>query len=306
MLAKMQTRMAYHVQALISSMKTLRAKPIANLMTMMVIGITLTLPAIFWLLADNMQQMSSNWQQSGHISLYLDASTSPAEESSLLARVRDTAGVGEVKFISSAEGLAELQQQEGMHDIMQYLPENPLPTVIDVLPALNVSNPSQLENLYQVLQAYPHVEQAKFDMQWINRLNTLVHFVSTLAHVLMSLLAFAVVMIIMNTLRLAIQNRQEEMVVLKLIGASNGYITRPFLYLGMCYAIGGAILAIVLVNSIILSFGFLVNQLAEAYEMHYRLQALSMGQILTVVLFAMVLGWLGARLSVRSLCRLPW
>ena len=306
MLAKMKTRMAYHAQAFKSSLKTLRAKPIANVMTMIVIGITLTLPAIFWLLADNMQQLSSHWQQSGHISLYLDASTSAADEASRRARVRDTAGVGEVKLISSSEGLAELQQQEGMHDIMQYLPENPLPTVIDVLPALNASSPSRLENLYQVLQAYPHVEQAKFDMQWINRLNTLLNFVSTLARVLMSLLALAVVLIIMNTLRLAIQNRQEEMVVLKLVGASDGYITRPFLYLGMCYGIGGAVFAMVLVNSIVLSLGFLVNQLAETYQMQYRLQALSMGQMLMMVLFAMALGWSGARLSVRSLCRLPW
>lgn len=306
MLTKLRTRLAYHAQAFKNSLNTLRRKPLANILTIIVIGITLTLPAIFWVFADNLQQLSMDWQRGGHISLYLDTSISNTDEANLFRRVRNTAGVGEAKLTSSAEGLAELQHQEGMQDIMQYLPENPLPAVIDVTPALDMNNSVKLDSLYQVLKSYPHVDQAKFDMQWVTRLYTVLDVVAKLAHGLILLLASAVVLIIGNTLRLAIQSRHEEIVVLKLIGASDAFIVRPFLYLGICYAIGGALFAMVLVNGIILSLGLLVNQLAQAYQMHYDLVGLSLRQTLLLVSFAIALGWFGARLSVRSLCKAPW
>ena len=299
MLTKLRTHLGFHVQAAVNSLNALAGKPLATAMTTVVIAITLALPALFWVFTDNLGQLTVNWQRGGHISLYLKSPLSTADEISTLARVRAMDGVGKASLKSSADGLAELQSQEGMEDIMRYLPENPLPAVIEVVPALNIDSPAKLDQLYQQLKVDPKVEQAKFDMQWINRLHAILGFVAKTAHGLMALLAAAVVLIIGNTMRLAIHNRHEEIQVLKLIGATDPYITRPFLYSGIWYGLMGAVLAVLFVNIFILSLAIAVNQLAAVYEMHYSLLGLSIRQAYLLVLSATILGWIGARLSVK-------
>lgn len=303
MLTKLRARLSYHFQASLSSLNILRRKPLATLMTVVVIGITLTLPTLFWVFTDNLQQLTSDWQRGGHIALYLDSSSSFAEEQTLLSKVKATPGVGDAIYISSEEGLIQLQRQEGMQDIMSYLPENPLPAVIDVIPANDVKRSKKLDELYQTLKAYPHVEQAKYDIQWVNKLYTFLDVAAKISQGLMMLLALAVVLIIGNTLRLAIYNRQEEIKVLTLIGASKAYIIRPFLYLGVFYSVAGAIFAIGLVHIIILSLTVLADQVAAVYQMNVALMGLTFRQSLLVLLSAIVLGWFGARVSVHSVCR---
>lgn len=299
MLKRTQSLFAYHLQAAVQSLNALCRKPFATMMTLIVIAIALALPALFWVLTNNLGKLTGGWQRSGHITLYLKPSTPVAEQELVLQKIRSIHGVGQARLKSSDEGLAELTQQEGMHDIMRYLPENPLPSVIDIIPALAIDSPAKLDLLSRDLQTLPHVEQAKVDMEWINRLHAILGFASKAAHALMVLLASAVLLIIGNTLRLAIQNRQEEIQVLKLIGATDPYILRPFLYAGIWYGMAGAILAVLLVNIFILSLGVAVNQLAVVYQMHYPLTGMSLSQILILVLFSTILGWLGARLSVK-------
>ena len=300
MLNKIRALLGHHLQAALASLRTLYSKPLASLMTILVIAVTLVLPALFWVLSDNMHELTIKWKHGAHISLYLKSPLSAAEQAALLLRVQKTAGVGHANLKSPAEGLAELQQQEGMQDVMRYLPENPLPAVVEVLPTLDVNTPMELEHLYAQLKAYPNVEQAKLDIQWINRLQAILGFVDSLARGLMILLAIAVILIIGNTLRLAIHSRHEEIQVLKLVGAKDAFIIRPFLYSGIWYGLAGAIFAVLLVNIFMLSLTLVVNQLAAAYEMHYSLIGLSVRQISLLVLSATILGWLGACLSVKK------
>lgn len=299
MLKNLRTLSAYHLQAANSSLNLLCRKPLATMMTVIVIAIALTLPTLFWVFTDNLEQLTINWQRGGHISLYLKSPLSAADQTAFLARVRATEGVGNVVLKSSEEGLAELQQQEGMHDIMRYLPENPLPAMADVIPALAINTPFQMEQLFTRLKAYPQVEQAKLDMQWITKLHAILGFATKIAHALMALLASAVVLIIGNTLRLAIHNRHEEIQVLKLIGATDPYIARPFLYTGMWYSLAGAIMAVLFVNIFMLSVAVAVKQLAAVYQMHYPILGLSVKQAYLLVITSTMLGWLGARLSVK-------
>jgi len=303
MLDNLREHLTFHVQAGMNGLQSLCRKPLTTLMTVMVIAITLTLPALFWVITDNVQQLTGDWQRGGHISLYLDTTISSADTATLFERVRATAGVNKATLKTPAEGLIELQQQEGMHDVMQYLPENPLPAVIDVIPAQDVDTSENMNQLYQTLKSYPHVAQAKFDMQWVSRLYTLLGIAASIANGLMMLLATSVVLIIGNTLRMAIHNRHEEIQVLNFIGAGKAYIIRPFLYLGVFYGVAGALLAMLLVSIINLSLSSLVNQLAEMYQMHYALVGLSFRQGMLLLLSAMALGWIGARVSVSSLCR---
>lgn len=298
MLARLSMYGGYHAQALKQAVAVLWMKPLASLMTMVVIAFTLMLPTFFWVLTSNLQHLAETSQQRGHVFLYLDASLNLADTNALFDRVVATSGVAQAHLKTAAEGLDELQQQEGMQDIMQYLPENPLPAVIEVIPSDELYSAESLEKLQQALKSYPHVEQVMFDIQWVNRLYAVLNFSKKLADGLMMLLACAVILIIGNTLRLAIYNRHEEIKVLQFIGASQAFIMRPFLYLGMCYGLGGALLAMLLVKLFLVRLAAMVNPLAEVYQMHYALSGLSFEQSGVLLVLSVVLGLVGARLSV--------
>lgn len=299
MLKKIKPRFAYHLQAARHSLNLFCRAPLVTLMTVIVIAIALALPALFWVFTDNITQLTSSWKRNGHISLYLKPSLTIKQEKTALNKVLEIHGVGHASLKSSQEGLAELTSQEGMRDIMRYLPENPLPALIEVTPALGIDSPAKLDSLSHELAALPNIEESKVDMEWIARLQTLLGFATKLSNALLALLSLAVVLIIGNTLRLSIQNQQEEIQVLKLIGATDLYITRPFLYSGIWYGFAGAVIAVFLVNIFILSLGMVINQLTVVYQMHYPLVGLSLRQILLLILFAIILGWLGAFLSVK-------
>lgn len=296
---KSRPLLSQHVQAATHSLNYLCTKSLATLMTSVVIAIALALPAIFLVFSDNMHQLTADWQHGGNISLYLQSNLTEAKQQQVLTQVRSNKGVGLASLHSSAEGLAELVQQEGMQEIMHYLPENPLPAVITVLPAAVVDSPEKMNLLSGDLHLIPGVEQAKVDMEWIRRLDALIGFATRFANALFALLALAVVVIIGTMLRLTLHSRQEEIQVLKLIGAQESFILRPFLYSGVWYGAIGAIFAIFLVNIFILSLGMAVNKLASAYQINYSLALLSLRQVLLLVLFAIILGWLGARLSIK-------
>ena len=300
MLKPLRAWLAYHVQAAVASLNSLWRTPVATAMTVLVIAITLVLPALFWVMTDNMNQLMMSWQRGGHVSLYLKSPLPSADETAFLLRVQHTTGVAQATLKSSADGLAELQKEEGMQDMMRFLPDNPLPALIEVTPTLDVNTADKLDQLYATLKAYPQVEFAKLDLQWVNRLRAILGVVNQLAHGLMILLALAVILIIGNTLRMAIHHRHEEIQVLKLIGAKDSFILRPFLYSGIWYGLAGALFAVLLVNIFILSLTVVVNQLAAAYQMHYSLIGLSVRQIFLLVLSAVILGWFGACLSVRK------
>lgn len=299
MLKIIQSQVSYHLQAALSSLNSLCRKPFATLMTVIVIAIALALPALFWVFTDNISQLTSGWKRNGHISLYLQPGLTESETQQALAHVQATKGVGLATLKSAQAGLAELTTQEGMQDIMHYLPENPLPAVIEVTPTLDIDSSANLDLLARQLGAVSKVEQTKVDMEWVGRLHTLLGFASKLSNAMLALLALAVILIIGNTLRLAIQNRQEEIQVLKLIGATDPFIMRPFLYSGVWYGLAGALVAVFLVNIFILSLGMVINQLTVVYQMHYPLTSLSIRQILLLVGFSIILGWVGARFSVK-------
>lgn len=299
MLKNFRTYGSYHLQAITTSFNFLCYRPFSTLMTVIVIAIALTLPALFWVFTDNLKQSTLDWQRSGHISLYLKTTISTEAENSLLAEVQAITGVEHAILKNRLEGLAELQQQEGMEDIMKYLPENPLPAVIEVTPAITVNEPLKIKQLFERLKELTPVDQAKLDMDWINRLHAILSFVSKLSNALMLLLALAVVLIIGNTLRLSIHNRHEEIQVLKLIGATDAYITRPFLYSGIWYGMVGAVFSVLFINIFMLSVAIAAQELASVYHMHYPLLGLSVKQAYFIVLAAIVLGWVGARLSVK-------
>ncbi|WP_419419294.1 permease-like cell division protein FtsX [Legionella sp. D16C41] len=300
MLKRIQSLFSYHMQAAALSFNSLCRTPLTTMLTAIVIAITLTLPAIFWVITDNLKQLTSEWQGSGHISLYLKSALSSQDENTFLGQVRALEGVGQATLKTKAQGFAELEKQEGLREILRSLPENPLPAVIEVIPATSVNDPLKIKQLFERLKGLPQVDQAKLDMEWLIRLHAILRFVSSVAHAIIILLALAVVLIIGNTLRLALHKRQEEVQILKLIGATDTFILRPFLYTGIWYGMLGAIFAIFFVNIFMLSVAVAVRELSSAYYMQYPLLGLSVRQAYLIVLAAVILGWLGARIAVKK------
>jgi cell division transport system permease protein len=298
-LNKLQGYLGYHVQAAINSLFYMWRQPLATGMTIMVIAITLTLPALFWVVNDNLEKLAKNFKQGGQISLYLDLHTSANDSIALLSKIKNTDGVGSAVLKTPAEGLQELEHQEGMQDLMLNLPENPLPAVIDVTPALSVNTPTALEALFGRLKQLQGIEAAKLDLQWVSRLFVLLDVLSQLSHGVMLLLGLAVIFIIGNTLRLVIHRRYEEIQVLKLIGASDAYILRPFLYLGIWHGLMSALLAVILLALFMFSMQVVLNQLIKVYQLHISTFGLSVRPILGFCAVATGLGWLGASFSVK-------
>lgn len=296
-MTRLRERLVYHLQAGQRAWELLCQKPLATFMTVMVIATALILPTLFFVVIHNTKQLTANWQQGGHISLYLKAS-STAQNDDFLQRVRMLQGVDGATLKSPAEGLFELQQQEGMKDVLRYLPENPLPAVIDVTPDASINTPALLETLYQRLITFPEVEQGMFDTQWVSKFHAVLHFATHIGQGCMILLAVAVMLIIANTLRLTLYHRYEEVRILKLIGAADPYIVRPFLYLGAYYGLAGALFAVFLINIVMLYIRIPVNALAAIYQMHYALFGLSFNQSLLLIVLTIIMGLFSAKLSI--------
>lgn len=299
MLNALRQKALYHLQAASQSFNYLCRKPLSALFTVIVIAVALALPSFMWVLVNNVSRFTDGWHQGGHISIYLKSPLSEARQEEILAKVRSLPQVGQAVLKTPAQGLEELMKQEGMHDVMGFLPENPLPAMIEVTPALTIGAPAKIDLLARELKVITGVDKVKMDLEWMAKLNAVLGFSARMAHVLMGLLALGVVFIIGNTLRLALHHRHEEVQILKLIGATDSFILRPFMYTGFWYGFLGGLFAVLLVNIIMLSLGMALNQLAVMYQMHVPLHGLSASQILILMAFSIILGLLGARFSVK-------
>lgn len=299
MLKTLRPLLACHIQAALYSFNALCAKPLATFTTATIIGIVLTLPALLWVFTDNAKQLPINWQEGGHILLYLKKPLSAAEELSFLEEVKRQSGVALATLKTPAEGLEELQKQDGMQDIMRYLPDNPLPAVIEVFPDSTLIHTEEINHLFNQLKSLSKVDEIKLDKEWIVRLHAILAFFSSILKSLAALLLLAVILIIGNTLRLAIYKRHEEIQVLKLLGAADPYIIRPFLYAGIWYGLMGAVFAILFVTIFMVWFSRALEYLAQVYHMHYPFMGLSVKQAYIIMLSAIFLSWVSAKISVK-------
>jgi cell division transport system permease protein len=290
---------SHHFGAVKMSVAQLWQKPLSNVMTCMVIGIALALPIVLWVFLGNVKNISNHWHQSGQISLFLQQSLDDKESQAFFSRIQQHVGVGQTLYISSEQGLNELQEESGFNQAIEQLPVNPLPAVIEVTPELSFSSPAKINLLFNELKRYPEVDTAKLDLDWVKRLHAMVTLAQQFVDGLMILLAFAVIFIIGNTIRLAIQNQREEIEVLKLVGATNPFIRRPFLYVGVYLGFIGALFAMSIVVVLLLSLSHPVQNLSYLYQVNYTLSGLTIYQCLFVTFLGAFLGWLGARLSVN-------
>lgn len=289
---------AHHSNSAIESLLRLFESPLQSIMTWLVIAIAIALPAALFVVFSNLQQIGQAWQDSSQVSVFLKKDASATQAQGLRSQLALRPDVLVATYISPEEALAEFKQGSGLGELANHLDENPLPGVILITPKILDNSPAALEALQQSLVANPLVADVRLDMLWVKRLQQFIALAERFVTALAALLALGVLLVIGNTIRMAIENRRDEIVVVKLVGGTDAYVRRPFLYTGLWYGVGGGMLA-----AILLAIGFWwlatpVAQLADLYQSHFRLQGLDFVDSLQLILLAGVTGLIGAWIAV--------
>lgn len=282
-----------HWRVLVFTLRRLVKNPAGSLLTAAAIGITLALPAGLHVMLQNISTLSYSWESSVQASLFLRDTVSEAEGEKLARELGRREGIAEASYISRTKALAEFRQLSGFGEALDVLQENPLPAVIVVRPHTS-HGPEQIDQLVRELGALPGVDQARLDTAWLERLYAILDIIRLGVQIIGGLLALAIVITVGNTIRLDIQSRREEIVVLKLIGATDAFIRRPFLYTGTCFGLLGGVLAWLLVSFGLWTLSTPVEKLASLYQSDYQLSGLALDSSLALLGGAMLLGWLGS------------
>ncbi len=292
----LKVHLAQHPRMLVFSLAKLAANPLASLMTVAVIGISIALPTAAYVLLQNARAASSGWDANARISLYLDA-VGPKRAAELDAEARRQPGVASVVYLDPDAALAEFRSLSDFGDALDALGENPLPGVLVVQPEPDLQ-PADVQALAEALQALEGVDLAQLDVEWVKRLHAILAIIGRSVTVLALLLALAVLLVVGNTIRLDILNRRDEIEVTKLIGASDAFIRRPFLYGGAWYGLLGGALALVLSGVALWLLSGPVADLASLYGSAFRLSLMDPALAGAVLGGSGLLGWVGSWLAV--------
>ncbi len=287
-----------HAQVLLASLGRLYRTPFSSALTMAVIAIALSLPSGLLVILDNLQRLNTSWDDSSSVSLFLKQTVTEAQADRLARELRDWPRVAEVRVLHRDQALAEFQEFSGFGAALDTLDENPLPNVLELRPASATTPGQDFAALLDELQRLPEVELAQLDMQWVRRFGALMDIGRRGILVVGTLLGLAVLLIVGNTIRLDILNRREEIEVSKLIGGTDAFIRRPFLYTGLWYGLLGAVLAWILVG---LGFWLLdepARRLAGLYDSSFLLSGLSWQGTGLLLLTGISLGLAGSWLAV--------
>ncbi len=290
--------LSHHRLVARESFLRLLATPVPSLMTWLVIGIAMALPGALYVGLSNIETVSRGWDGAAQISLYVHKVVSVQDSRKLARKLEQRADVASVEFISRSQALAEFQQLSGYGEVLDHLDDNPLPAVIVVRPVEQAVSAQATEQLFQQLKALPQIEQAVIDLEWLQRLYSIMALGKRLTLALAALLALGVLLVIGNTIRLAIESRRDEIVIVKLVGGTNAFVRRPFLYTGLWYGLGGGLLAWLIISSSLFWLSTPVAELAGLYQSEFQLQGLGFSESLLMWLSGGLLGLLGAWLAV--------
>lgn len=294
----LQSYFIRHLQVFFYSLGQLSRTPISTLMTCMVIGIALALPTGLNLLLKNAQHLSGGWESTAQISLFLKNNITPGQAKKLKSDIQKWPDVISVHYISREQALKEFQSLSGFGDALTALNSNPLPSVLIIKPNLENTNEQATLSLLSQLQNLKQTDKAQLDMQWIKRLYAIMDIVQRGVQILGLMLALAVLLVVGNTIRLAIQNRRQEIVVIKLIGGTDAFIRRPFLYTGFWYGLFGGIFAWLLVTFALISLSTPFEKLTGLYQNHFKLTNMSFSTTFLLLLISILLGLFGSWFAV--------
>ena len=286
-----------HLQALFGSLGRLARDPFATFLTLLVIALALSLPAALKLFVTNAQAATGNFASAVDLSVYLKTEVPLAKAQQLTQAAQQRPDVAAVALIPADKGLEDFRTYSGFGDALAALKENPLPHVLHVRPKAQASSAAALEALRNYFTAWPEVDLVQVDSEWVMRFNAILEVLRRVLVIAVVLFGIGVLAVIGNTIRLEIQGRRAEIEVTKLVGGSNAFVRRPFLYTGMLYGLGGALLAWGILALIVLLLRDSVATLARLYGSRYMIEGLALSDVGTLLGAGLVLGWLGAWIS---------
>ena len=294
-----------HVQSSLFAAGRLARAPVATAFTVLVIAIALTLPTALGLAIISVRQATGDFASAVDVSVYFRQDV-PVEKARQLAQsLRQRSGIQSVTLIPADEALESFRQRSGFGAALDAIGENPLPHALDVRPTADAADPEHMESLQQYLQAWPEVEVVQLDSEWVRRLNAILDLLRGAVTGAAVLLGIGVLAIIGNTVRLEIYNRRAEIEVTKLVGGSNAFVRRPFLYTGLYYGVAGAGLAALLVMLGLTLLNGPVTRLATSYGSEFRLMTPTIAQVGLLLGVGGALGLVGAWLAAaRHLARI--
>jgi cell division transport system permease protein len=288
---------ARHAQVLVGSLGRIMHQPFATLMTMGVIAVALALPLFLSLLLQNARVATGNWNEAYDLSVYMDKKAGAGRAQSLAKQLKARGDVAAVRIITADQALVEFRNDSGFGKALDALSDNPLPDTLVVTPTLTASTPQGTETLKAAIAALSDVQTVQIDTEWVKRLHAMLDLLRRVVLLTGGLLGVGIVLIVSNTIRLDILNRRAEIEVMKLVGASDGFARRPFLYSGIWYGLGGGMLALTLVAIASTVLARPVAQLAFLYGSDFRLEGLKLVLSVGVLSLAVALSWLGSWLA---------
>lgn len=282
-----------HVSTASAAFGRLLRQPFASLMIVLVIGVTLALPAALHLVIKNAQSISASWDNALDFSVYLNTDVTLEEAERLVGIVNQRADVEDVTLIAAEDALLEFREQSGFGDALEHLDGNPLPHTLVVRPAA-ANTEGSMGLLNEELGNLPEADFVQVDTEWVRRFHAILDILERAIAIVASLLAAAIIVVIGNTIRLDIQNRREEIEVTMLIGASNAFVRRPFLYTGVWYGLCGGLLALALVRYGLYALEEPVARLSGLYNTPMNAVALDFRESMIITGAGVSLGLVGS------------
>lgn len=293
-------RITRHIQQAVGSLGDLWRTPFTSIMTVLVLGISLTLPATLHLFVKNAKTVTEQWGSASEITLFLKLSVTEKSAKNLIQRIQLYPDVAQVNYISAEDALNEFKILSGFGQALEYLDDNPLPATVLVTPTKRASQPLAARELLEKLEKEREVDQGKLDLEWLSRLEAMTVLIEDIVIGIALLLCLSVVLIIGNTIRLAILNQKDAIAVMKLVGATDAFIQRPFLYSGVWYGILGGVVAYLCVTLLAQYLSGALYSLTNLYNSNFSLQGLSFSEVMILILASILLGLSGSYMSVRK------
>jgi cell division transport system permease protein len=283
-----------HLYSFFSSLGRMIARPWATVLTVLVMALALALPLLLYLALANARQLRGDLREAGAISLFLKPHLDAAAAEELARKLRTRADVASVVIRTPDQGLQEFRDQSGFAEALSVLRDNPLPAVLLVTPAADASAEAGTTALATAIGAESDVDLVQYDAAWRRRLDAILGTATRAVEVLAGLLALALLLVVGNTVRLDILSRADEIAVMQLLGAGNGFVRRPFLYAGLWYGALSAALALAVTVAVELALAEPLQQLAASYDHRFSVHGLGWPAAFAAVGVAVALGWLGA------------
>jgi cell division transport system permease protein len=289
---------AHHRVSFFSSCARLLSTPVQTLMTSLVVAIALALPATLYIALNNVQELGDSWDANPKISAYLNPRAKENAIEDFIVTLKKLNEVSDVEYLSAEQALIDFQARSGFGETLTELEENPRPPTLIITPVASVSDPDTLKLLGERLLKEALIDDVSLDMEWVRRLREIMILGKKIVVALAAILGLGVLLAIGNTIRLAIENRKEEIVVTKLVGGTDGFVRRPFMYSGAWYGFFGGVLACIIVALGYLSINQSVQRLADLYQSGFQLHALGLEGNAILLASATLLGLFGSWLAV--------